>query len=29
LINIPLFGWYLALDALGLRRPAQDMRTDH
>jgi N-acetylglucosaminyldiphosphoundecaprenol N-acetyl-beta-D-mannosaminyltransferase len=29
LINIPLFAWYLALDALGLRRPAQDMRTDH
>jgi N-acetylglucosaminyldiphosphoundecaprenol N-acetyl-beta-D-mannosaminyltransferase len=29
LINIPLFAWYLALDALGLRRPARGMRTDH
>jgi N-acetylglucosaminyldiphosphoundecaprenol N-acetyl-beta-D-mannosaminyltransferase len=23
LTNIPLFAWYLALDALGLRRPPQ------
>jgi N-acetylglucosaminyldiphosphoundecaprenol N-acetyl-beta-D-mannosaminyltransferase len=23
LINIPLFGWYLALDAVGLRRRPQ------